>query len=119
MRVLIVEDSCDLRHLYARVLRRAGFRVYEASNGREALARLSGIAPDVILTDIMMPELDGIELIRRLRSRPATAAIPIVLMTAAATEEAKQDARQLGVADILEKPVDSQALLDRVKDVRR
>jgi CheY-like chemotaxis protein len=119
MRVLVVEDCCDLRHRFARVLRRAGFRVYEASNGREALACLAGIKPDVILTDVMMPEMDGIELIRHLRSRPSTAAIPVVAMTAAATDQAKRDARRLGAADVLKKPIDSQTLLDRINDVRR
>jgi CheY-like chemotaxis protein len=119
MTVLIVEDSSDLRHLFARVLQRNGFRVYEASNGREALACLPEARPDIILTDVMMPEMDGIEFIRHLRSRPSTAAIPVVVMTAVATDQAKRDARQLGVADILEEPIDSRTLLARVNDVCR
>jgi CheY-like chemotaxis protein len=119
MRVLIVEDSSDLRSLFARVLQRKGFRVYEASNGREALACLSESQPEVILTDVMMPEMDGLELIRHLRSRPSTAEIPVVVMTAAESDEAKREARRLRAADVLAKPVEPRTLLERVNDVRR
>jgi CheY-like chemotaxis protein len=114
MRVLIVEDSHDLRHLFARVLQGKGFRVYEASNGREALERVREIRPNVILTDVMMPEMDGIELIRHLRAMPSTAEIPVVVMTAAATDEVKRDARGLGVVGVLEKPLNSRTLLARI-----
>ena len=119
MRVLIVEDSSDLRALFVRVLQRKGFRVYEAANGREALACLPEVEPDVIVTDVMMPEMDGIELIRHLRSRPSTAEIPVVVMTAAESDEAKREARRLGAADVLAKPIEPRTLLDRVNDVRR
>jgi len=119
MTVLVVEDSTDLRNLFARVLQRKGFRVYEVSNGREALACLPRIEPDVILTDVMMPEMDGIEFIRHLRSRPSTAEIPVAIMTAAAADDAKRDARRLGVANVVEKPIDPRTLLELVKDVRR
>jgi CheY-like chemotaxis protein len=119
MRVLIVEDSSDLRSLFVRVLQRKGFRVYEASNGREALACLTEVKPDVIVTDVMMPEMNGIELIRHLRSRPSTAEIPVVVMTAAESDEVKREARRLGAADVVAKPIDPRTLLDRVNDVRR
>jgi len=119
MIVLIVEDSSDLRSLFARVLQRRGFRVYEASNGREALACLLEVKPEVIVTDVMMPEMDGIELIRHLRSRPSTAEIPVVVMTAAESDEVKREARRLGAADVLAKPLEPRTLLERVNDVRR
>lgn len=114
MRVLLVEDSSDLRHLFARVLKGNGFEVCEAANGREALDCLPGFVPDVILTDLMMPELSGFELIRRLRAIPTMAAVPIVAMTASATADAEREARQAGAADLLAKPFDSRALLDRL-----
>jgi two-component system chemotaxis response regulator CheY len=114
MRVLIVDDSHDLRYLFARVLQGEGFRVYQASSGREALECVRRIRPDVILTDVMMPEMDGIELIRQLREMPATAAIPVVVMTAAATDEVKRDARGLGAVGVLEKPLNSQRLLAQI-----
>jgi len=119
MTVLVVEDSSDLRSLFARVLQRKGFRVYQASNGREALACLTECQPDVILTDVMMPDMDGIELIRHLRSRPSTAEIPVVVMTAAESDEVKREARRLGAADVLAKPLEPRTLLERVNDVRR
>jgi CheY-like chemotaxis protein len=119
MRVLIVEDSSDLRYLFARVLQRQGFRVYEASNGQEALECVREIQPDVIVSDVMMPEMDGIELIRRLRAMPATAEIPIVIITAAATDEVRRDAGRLGAADVLEKPLNWRTLLARVSQLRR
>jgi CheY-like chemotaxis protein len=77
MRVLLVEDSSELRRLFARVLEGNGFEVCEAANGREALDCLPGFVPDVILTDLMMPVLDGFELIRRLRAMPTMAEVPI------------------------------------------
>lgn len=117
MRVLLVEDSSDLRHLFARVLKGNGFEVCEAANGREALQCLPGFEPDVVLTDLMMPEIGGIELIRRLRAMPTMAEVPIVAMTAAATTEAIREARRAGAADLLAKPFDSRALLDRLGDL--
>jgi CheY-like chemotaxis protein len=117
MRVLLVEDSANLRHLFARVLKGIGFEVCEAANGREALECLAGFEPDVVLTDLMMPEVDGFELIRRLRAMPSMAEVPIVAMTAAATTEAEREARRAGAPDLLAKPFDSRALLDRLDDL--
>jgi CheY-like chemotaxis protein len=112
MRLLLVEDTADLRRLFARILRGRGFEVREASDGQEALDCLSEFVPDVVVTDLMMPRLDGFELIRRLRSVPALALVPIAAMTAAATSEAEREARRAGAAAFLTKPVDSRTLLD-------
>jgi CheY-like chemotaxis protein len=117
MRVLLAEDNDALRQLFARVLERNGFEVREASNGREALDCLAEYEPDVVLTDLMMPEIGGIELIRRLRAMPSRAEIPVVIMTAAATNEARRDATRVGAVDLLEKPFDSRTLLDRVSSL--
>ena len=114
MRVLLVEDTDDLRHLFARVLKARGFEVRAAADGHEALACLAEFVPDVVVTDLMMPRLDGVELIRRLRAMPATADVPIVAMTAATTSEAVHEVHQAGVADLLAKPLDSQTLFDRI-----
>jgi DNA-binding response OmpR family regulator len=117
MRILLVEDSPDLRSLFARVLRGNGFEVCEAANGREALDLLTGFDPDVILTDLMMPEIDGFELIRRLRAMASIAGIPIIAMTAAVTSQAVFDLRRTGAADLLTKPVNSQTLLARLNEL--
>ena len=92
MNVLLVEDSDVLRHLFARVLRRHGATVREAEHGLAALAALADFRPDVVLTDLMMPVMDGFELIERLKAHPATAAVPVVVVTAAASPEAVAEA---------------------------
>lgn len=114
MRILLVEDSSDLRHLFARILKGNGFEVCEAANGREALDCLSGFEPELVLTDLMMPDVDGYELIRRLRAMPTMAGVPIVAMTADATNRADREARRAGAADLLLKPFDFRAMLDRL-----
>lgn len=91
MRVLCVDDEPDLLYLFAFVLRRAGHEVMQASNGAEALELLEDVLPDVIVTDLMMPVMDGRELIARLRSDPATANIPILLVTATPDPEVDAD----------------------------
>ena len=116
MRVLLVEDSPDLRYLFARVLKGNGFEVCEAANSREALACLPVFEPEIIVTDLMMPELDGFEFIRRVRSMPSMLEVPIVVMTAAATDETESKVRRAGVAEFLEKPFDTRALLSTLKD---
>jgi CheY-like chemotaxis protein len=119
MQLLLVEDVDPLRRLFARVLQRSGFEVREAADGREALDQLAGFVPDVVVTDLMMPGMDGLELIRRIRATPRLAEVPIVAMTAATTLETEREARRAGAADLLAKPVDSQTLLSRLEAVRR
>jgi len=77
-RILVVDDEPDERFLVGRALRRAGHEVAVASDGANALKAVQERPPDLVLTDIMMPVMDGVELIRRLRAEPATAAIPIL-----------------------------------------
>jgi CheY-like chemotaxis protein len=118
-RLLFVEDSDDLRHLFARVLQRNGFEVREAADGREALDCLPGFEPEVVVTDLMMPGVDGFELIRRIKAMPGLAGVPLVAITAAATTEAEREARRVGATDLVVKPVDSRTLIDRIGGVRR
>jgi len=119
VRVLLVEDHDVLRQLFARVLKSNGFTVCAASNGGEALDCLAGFEPDVVVTDLMMPVVDGYELIRRLRAMPTMKEVPIVAMTAAATSEAEREAREAGAANLIAKPFESQTLLDRVARLGR
>lgn len=114
MNVLVVEDSDDLRHLFARMLRRRGYVVREAADGMAALESLANFLPDLVLTDLMMPILDGFELIRRMRASPATASIPVLAITADATPDADHRARAAGAADVLIKPVEFHTLLGRL-----
>ncbi len=118
MRILLVEDTEPLRNLFARILRQGGFEVREAADGQEALACLPDFVPDLVLTDLMMPVLDGLELMRRLRKMPHLASVPLVAMTAVSSVEAEHEARRAGAADFLAKPLDSETLLSRVGDYR-
>jgi CheY-like chemotaxis protein len=114
MRVLLVEDTDSLRELFARMLRNRGFEVCEAADGSVALERLAEFTPDVVLTDLMMPHLDGFGLMRRLRAMPGLGSVPIVVMTAMNSEEAEREARRAGASDFLPKPMEAGTLFDRV-----
>ena len=106
MRVLIVEDADALRGLFARVIRRHGFDVCEACDGLEAIDCLIRFDPDLVLTDLMMPGLDGLGLLRRLRETPGLERIPVVIMTAAPTPETEMAVFRAGEAYLLAKPID-------------
>jgi CheY-like chemotaxis protein len=80
-RILVVDDEPDLRFILRRILERAGHEVADAGHGAEALECVRGWRPDLVVTDMMMPVMDGRELIRRLRADPATAQIPILAVT--------------------------------------
>ena len=109
MRILLVEDSDPLRRLFARLLALNGFEVCEACDGAEAMDMLAGVLPDVVLTDIMMPRVDGIELIRRIRANPGWAMLTVVAMTAVAGGGGR--ALEAGADRVLPKPVDLETLV--------
>lgn len=117
LRVLLVEDAPFLRYAFGRLLRLHGFDVREANDGQDALEHLAEFHPDLVLTDLMMPVMDGVELIRRLRADPTTAGLPVVAITADATEQAETRARKAGAVDVITKPVDLPALLDRLRSL--
>lgn len=114
-RVLLVEDAPFLRYAFGRLLRMHGFEVMEANDGREALTCMADFHPQLVLTDLMMPVMDGVELIRRIRSDPDSASIPVVAITADATDQAESRAREAGAVDFITKPIDLPALLDRLR----
>jgi CheY-like chemotaxis protein len=118
LRVLLVEDAPFLRYAFGRLLRMHGFDVREANDGREALECVAEFQPQLVLTDLMMPIMNGVELIRRLQGSPDTADVPIVAITADATEQAEQQARQAGAIDVITKPIDLPALLGRLHDLQ-
>ena len=84
--VLVVEDEPDIRNLIVHHLTRDGFRCRTAATGTEALARVRSAPPDLVVLDLMLPEMDGLEVCRRLRGDPATAALPLIMLTAKADE---------------------------------
>lgn len=116
-RVLLVEDAPFLRYAFGRLLRLQGFDVREANDGQDALACLADFKPELVLTDLMMPVMSGLELISRLHSSPETANIPVVAITADATNHAEEQARRAGASDFITKPVDLPELLERLRNL--
>ncbi|QEH35794.1 Chemotaxis protein CheY [Aquisphaera giovannonii] len=115
MRVLLVDDMDDLRESSAWLLRLAGCEVRTAPCGDKALADLNGFQPELVLTDFMMPQMDGIELIRRLRSIPELDHVPMLMVTAADDRTVEEQAKAAGAAGIVTKPVDILEVLGRVE----
>ena len=103
-RVLIVEDEADVRELIRLQLRAAGFDVLEACNGAEGLAMAKQDLPSVIILDLMMPEMNGVEVCRALRRNPSTSRIPILMLTARSSEEDKVAGFEVGADDYVTKP---------------
>ena len=112
-RVLLVEDDCDTREMYSFYLSYSGLHVTEARTGRRALERAREECPDVVVTDIAMPEMDGLELSRRLRAEEPTHDVPIIAVSGQASDRA----RQAGADVVLEKPCDPDRLLHAIEDV--
>ena len=109
--LLLVDDSVSVRKVVAKLLARAGYRVTTAADGVEATERLRAETFDALLTDLEMPRMSGYELLEEVRARPATAQLPIVVMTSRAGEKHMQLAFELGATDYLTKPVDETKLL--------
>jgi signal transduction histidine kinase len=116
--VLICEDNADMRRLLEFLIGQE-FRVRLATNGREGLERVREKAPDLILTDVMMPEMTGTELCRRLKQDPRTRSIPLVLVTSKAERELKIEGLELGADDYVTKPFHPRELLARVRSLVR
>jgi CheY-like chemotaxis protein len=118
MNVLIADDEPMTRSLLRRVLtRECGCTVSEATDGLAALSSCGSAPPDLIITDLRMPVMDGIELIEALRQVPALAAIPVVMMTAAREQGPVHRAIELGVTDYLLKPLQAERVAERLKHV--
>jgi CheY-like chemotaxis protein len=117
MNVILAEDDLDIQLVARLALKRAGFVVKVVSNGLEALDAVQQQTPDVILLDWMMPELDGPETCRRLKSDTVTASIPIVFLTAKSQEAEIQRGLSLGAAGYVTKPFDALTLGQHVKDI--
>ncbi len=116
--ILIAEDNPDMRRLLKTLIGRR-YRVRTARNGREALEVVNHHRPDLILSDVMMPEMDGTELCRRIKENPETQEIPVVLVTSKAESEMKVEGLELGADDYVTKPFHPRELLARVGSLVR
>ncbi len=112
-RVLLADDNADMRAYLSRLLGQH-YDVLAVTNGREALSEALAHPPDLVLTDVMMPELDGFGLLQKLRSEPATRTVPVIMLSARAGEEANVGGLQAGADDYLIKPFSARELLARV-----
>jgi len=110
-RILVVEDNELIRTEVATILSLEGFEVVEAENGRDGLSRLVEECPDLILSDLMMPEMDGFAFLEAARANSLWASIPFVILSARGDKEAAEQALGLGAQRYLTKPVDVEALL--------
>jgi DNA-binding response OmpR family regulator len=113
--VLAADDDEDILELITFRLERSGYTVVQARNGEEALTLAEAKPPDLMVLDVMMPKMDGLEVTRRLRANPATSRLPIILLTARAQEADVQNGFDAGADDYLRKPFSPQELRARVQ----
>jgi DNA-binding response OmpR family regulator len=114
-RIMVVDDDPDTVTILARYLQREGFATVEALSGPQCLKLVGETHVDVILLDLMMPEMDGFEVVRALKNNPATAEIPIIMVTARDDIESRSEGMRVGVSDFLAKPVFRKQLANRIK----
>ena len=112
-RVLLVEDEADIRELIRYSLAQAGLEVEEASDGAEALDKLHAFAPDLVVLDLMLPGMPGLEVCQRLRSRADTARLPIMVVSAKSSASDKALGLAMGADDYVTKPFSPRDLLMR------
>jgi two-component system phosphate regulon response regulator PhoB len=117
--ILIIEDEEDIRELVVHALAKAGFKLLQAGNGREGFVLAIDHHPDLVLLDWMMPEVNGIETLRRLRRDARTASIPVIMLSAKAEVDHKSEGLDAGADDYLAKPFSPKELVSRVKAVLR
>jgi two-component system phosphate regulon response regulator PhoB len=118
-RVLVVEDEPDIAALIAYQLTREGFRVQTAGTGAEALEAVSRDVPDLVVLDRMLPGVSGDEILRTIRAEPATARVPVLVLTAKREEEDRVEGLEMGADDYLTKPFSPRELVLRVQAILR
>ncbi|MGD8353728.1 MAG: response regulator [Pseudomonadota bacterium] len=112
--VLVVEDKASLTQMLQFLFLSKGLSVQIAYNGREALEKAGSILPSLILMDIMMPEMNGFEVLERLKQDPATSKIPVIMLTARKSREDMQRAKDLGAVEYITKPFKAVEVVDKV-----
>lgn len=115
--IMTVDDSTSVRQMVTFTLKSAGYGVIEAKDGMDALAKANGAGVNMVITDLNMPNMDGIELIRNLRGDPAYRFVPIIMLTTESQDSKKQEGRQAGATGWIVKPFRPEQLLAVVKKV--
>jgi len=115
--VLVVDDDDDIRELFSAILRRAGYQPRMANSGRQALEQAGELVPDLVISDVTMPGLSGLEVCRALKAEPRTAATAVLLVSALSGEQDRAAGLQAGADDYLTKPIPPSVLLERVESL--
>jgi CheY-like chemotaxis protein len=112
--ILVIEDYSDTRELLSVLLRKKGYKVIEAEDGLEGLLKANGADPDLIIMDLALPEMDGIETARRIREIPKLSQVPIFVVSAYLTSDVEADVRAVGCLEMFGKPFDFDSLLESI-----
>lgn len=115
--IMTVDDSASVRQMVSFTLREAGYDVLEASDGRDALNKLNGVKVNMIVTDLNMPNMDGIELIRNVRANGDNKFVPIIMLTTESQNEKKAEGKTAGATGWIVKPFKQEQLLAVIKKV--
>ncbi|HSH01351.1 MAG TPA: response regulator [Anaerolineae bacterium] len=115
--VLVVDDEPMARTLLRLMLVRAGFEVFEAENGFDAIDKVKETPPDLVILDVMMPDLDGFSVCEQLRSEANTADLPIIMLSAKTDTDSVNRGMQMGATKYLTKPISHEELTRHVKEI--
>ncbi|CAN5801017.1 response regulator [soil metagenome] len=116
VRILLVEDNETIRRAFAILLEESGYDVLQAGSGREALEVSAKRAPHLVLMDLGLPDMNGLEVTRKLKSDPSTSGIVVVAITGRALESDERACREAGCSGYLAKPIDTQQLLSKISE---
>lgn len=114
--ILIVDDSTTNLVLLEAILQEEGYKTSTAINAKEAFASIEKGKPDLILLDLLMPQISGFDILERLKAYPSTSQIPVVVVSAVNTKENIEICKDLGAADFFSKPIDIPTFLSKLKD---
>jgi len=115
--IMTVDDSASVRQMVSFTLKEAGYQVVEASDGRDAISKMNGTEINLVVTDLNMPNMDGIELIKNVRANPKYRFIPILMLTTESQTEKKMEGKKAGATGWIIKPFQPEQLLSVVKKV--
>jgi DNA-binding response OmpR family regulator len=118
-RILVIEDDADIGELVARYLRKAGYAVDLLASGREGLAAVLERPPDLVVLDLMLPQVDGLDICRAIRASDATSAVPVIMLTARGDESERIVGLEIGADDYMAKPFSPNELVARVRALLR
>jgi len=116
-KILLVDDEAGFADLMRDLLTMDGYEVEIAHDGQEGIEKLKSFAPEVIISDIVMPRLSGFDMFRKIKTDPATSSIPFLFITGFQDDRVLQEARKIGVFGILRKPIDIEQIEARLKEL--